>query len=114
MFGIRTPPIENVEGIWQFWQPIYRLPILALFVALAFSYLAWPVRKHLGTLISSTAAIMLGAQFWHAHGGGLYIGWYLPLLLLTVYRPNLEDRLALTVVTEGWWQRRQRLRRAAA
>ena len=37
---------------------------------------------------------MLGTQFWHPYRGGLYMAWYLPLLLLTVFRPNLEDRVA--------------------
>ena len=41
---------------------------------------------------------MVGAQFWHAHDGGIYVAWYLPLLLLTIYRPNLEDRVALATV----------------
>jgi hypothetical protein len=34
------------------------------------------------------------------------MAWYLPLLLLTVFRPNLEDRVALTVLTERWLPRR--------
>jgi hypothetical protein len=41
---------------------------------------------------------MLGTQFWHAYGGGLALAWYLPLLILTVFRPNLEDRVATNVV----------------
>ena len=49
---------------------------------------------------------MLATQFWHAHGGGLYMGWYLPLLLLTIFRPNLEDRVALSVLGESWLERR--------
>jgi hypothetical protein len=50
---------------------------------------------------------MLGTQFWHGQGGGLYIAWYLPMLLLTVFRPNLEDRVALTVLGESWLTRRR-------
>jgi hypothetical protein len=50
-------------------------------------------------LIAYTAAVMVAAQFWHAYGGGLYIGWFLPLLLLTIYRPNLEDRVAIKVIS---------------
>lgn len=108
MFGLRPPTSHPSQGIWQFWDGWYRLPILGLFVALAFSFVAWPEPKNLAHLISGTAAVMIGTQFWHAHGGGIFIAWYLPLLLLTIHRPNLEDRTALTRVAEGWWQARQR------
>jgi hypothetical protein len=53
---------------------------------------------------------MVGAQFWHAHGGGMYVAWYLPLLLLTIFRPNLNERIAIAMVPEGWWQARKRAR----
>jgi hypothetical protein len=56
---------------------------------------------------------MVGAQFWHAHGGGIYVAWYLPLLLLTIHRPNLEDRIALGTVAESWWQTRRKAQAAA-
>ena len=119
MFGVRVPLIEEgLRGIWRtepgFWNGYYRLPILAAFVMLSISFVVWPGRKHLGTLICCTAALMLGAQFWHAYGGGIYVAWYLPLFLMTVFRPNLEDRVALTMVAEGWWQARRRARAAAA
>jgi hypothetical protein len=116
MFGVRLPRTENLQGIWRegFWNSFYRLPMLCAFVALAISFVTWPPRKHLGTLISCTAALMVGAQFWHAHGGGIYIAWYLPLLLLTIYRPNLEDRVAMATVAESWWKSRRRAQAAAA
>jgi hypothetical protein len=50
---------------------------------------------------------MIATQFWHPYGGGLYMAWYLPLVLLTIFRPNLEDRVALTVLGEGWFPRRR-------
>jgi hypothetical protein len=50
---------------------------------------------------------MLGTQFWLAGNGGVYQGWYLPLLLLTVFRPNLEDRVALATLGESWFARRR-------
>jgi hypothetical protein len=116
MFGVRLPMTENLKGIWRkgFWNPLYRLPILFAFVCLAISFVAWPPRKHLGMLISCTAALMVSAQFWHAHDGGIYIAWYLPPLMLTIFRPNLDDRVALAVVSEGWWQARQKARAAQA
>ncbi len=98
MFGIQFPAGEGLSGAWLDWNPVYRYPILAAFVGLSLSFALWPAQKNLGTLISYSAAIMLGTQFWHAHSGGLALAWYLPLLLLTVFRPNVEDRVALTVV----------------
>jgi hypothetical protein len=50
---------------------------------------------------------MLATQFWLPDGGGLYMAWYLPLLLLTIFRPNLEDRVALSVLGEGWFPKRR-------
>jgi len=99
MFGIALPEAVNLSGAWgRFWQPIYRFPIIAAHVGLSLSMALWPAQKNLGTLISYSAAVMLGTQFWHAHSGGLALAWYLPLLLLTMFRPNLEDRTAAAVV----------------
>jgi hypothetical protein len=116
LFGVRLPPTKNLQGIWRegFWNPLYRLPLLFAFCALAISFVVWPVRKTLGTLMSCSAALMVAVQFWHGHHGGIYVAWYLPLLLLTIHRPNLEDRVAATMVSEGWWQARQKAKAARA
>ena len=107
MFGLWFPYREGLEGIWRLeWNPVYRIPVLAAFVAMSGTLAIWPAQKNLGTLLSCSAAVMVATQFWHGFGGGLYIGWYLPLLLLTIFRPNLEDRIALAVLGEGWLPRR--------
>jgi len=112
MFGLWFPVREGLGGIWGLgWDPVYRLPVLAGFIAISGTLAIWPAQKNLGTLLSCSAAIMVATQFWHPDGGGLYVAWYLPLLLLTIFRPNLEDRVALTVLAEGWFARR--VRRAA-
>ncbi len=111
MFGLRLPSTTNLGGIWGTWSSAYRFPILAAFVALSVSFAIWPARKNLGTLISGSAAIMLAAQFWHAYDGGIYIAWFLPLLSLTIFRPNLEDRSALTKLSMGWWLERRRAKK---
>ena len=98
MFGLFLPT-QAPGGIWELgWNPIWRLPVIVGFVILSFFLAAWPAQKNLGTLISCSAAIMVAAQFWHGYGGGLYIAWFLPLLLLTIFRPNLQDRIALKVI----------------
>ncbi|MCC7473882.1 MAG: hypothetical protein IT425_00680 [Pirellulales bacterium] len=100
MFGLQLPQFgEEWSGVWgRFWPPVYRLPLLVAHVGLSLSMVLWPAQKNVGTLIAYSAALMLGTQFWHAHTGGLALAWYLPLLLLTTFRPNLEDRVAATVV----------------
>jgi hypothetical protein len=113
MFGWIIPQMQrvNFEGCWgqplALLDPVYRMPILAAFVALSATMTIWPAQKNLGSLISCSAALMLATQFWDAHRGGLFLGWYLPLLLLTIFRPNLEDRVALSVLGEGWFPKRR-------
>jgi hypothetical protein len=109
MFGLMPPQMENLDGIWRLgWEPVYRYPILTAFVAMCASTVIWPAQKNLGTLLSCSAAVMIATQFWHGFGGGLYMAWYLPLFLLTVFRPNLEDRVATSVLSAGWLPGQQR------
>ena len=100
---------ENLTGFWHYYEAeaVFRIPVIAAFVALCGSLALWPAQKNLGTLLSLSAAVMLGTQFWKGHEGGLYMAWYLPLLILTIFRPNLEDRVALSALGEGWirWRR---------
>jgi hypothetical protein len=111
MFGLWMPKVGGLEGIWANygWDPIYRLPVIATCVALGGSLAIWPAQKNLGTLLSCSAAVMIAVQFWEGHGdgGGMYLAWFLPLALLTIFRPNLEDRVALTVLGEDWFTRRR-------
>jgi hypothetical protein len=106
--GIQYFDGKLADGLWADHSRLpYRIPIIAGFAAVCGSLALWPAQKHLGTLISCTALVMLGTQFWHPYQGGLYMGWYLPLLVLTVFRPNLEDRVALTAVPDLWRTRRR-------
>lgn len=98
MFGLRLPIMDGLSGVWEFWNGWYRVPILAGFFGLSLSFLLWPAEKNLATLMSCSASLMIAVQFWHAHSGGLALAWYLPLMLLVVFRPNLEDRVATGVV----------------
>jgi hypothetical protein len=118
MFGIMQPQSVGLEGVWDLsiggWDPIFRIPVLVACIALCFSFVLWPARKNLGTLLSCSGAVMLTSQFWIGWSGGLYIAWYLPLVLLVIFRPNLEDRVAQTVLIDGWFgSRRSQLSVAA-
>jgi hypothetical protein len=108
MIGLRNPlDVEKFAGFWKYYDPSYRIPVLALFVAICGSMAIWPAQKNLGTLLSCSAAVMLATQFWHAHQGGLCMAWYLPLLILTIFRPNLEDRVSMSAVRPGWGRRKK-------
>jgi hypothetical protein len=110
MFGTKIN-ISDVDGFWatELISKFYRFPAFVAFLVMCLSLALWPAQKNLGTLMSCSAAVMLGTQFWQAHGGGLHMNWYLPLALLTIFRPNLEDRVALSVLGEGWRNRRPQL-----
>jgi hypothetical protein len=81
--------------------------VLAAFIAMMATLAIWPAPKNLGTLMSCTAAVLLGTQFWKAQNGGLFMAWWLPVLLLVVFRPNLENRVALLVLHADWFPRRR-------
>ena len=100
MYGVTTLSLTHAEGFWALHDPAYRLPVMAVFLVLSMSLALWPAQKNLGTLLSCSAAVLLATQFWQAYYAGIYLDWYLPLLILTIFRPNLEDRLASTAVRE--------------
>jgi len=110
MFGWIFPNEVSLEGFWAlpFNDAVFRLPVLAAFVAMMATLAIWPAPKNLGTLLSCSAAVLLGSQFWKAHNGGLFMAWYMPLLLLAVFRPNLENRVALLVLDAEWFPKRRR------
>ncbi|MDO4550893.1 MAG: hypothetical protein Q4C96_06540 [Planctomycetia bacterium] len=88
---------RNAGGFWNQDNNnlFFRIPVISLYVILATVLAFWPSQKNFGTLMSSSAALMIGCQFCHPFEGGLYMAWYLPLLILVIFRPNLEDRIAI-------------------
>ncbi len=108
MFGTIEFALQDLDGIWGLGvHPYVRIPVVVAFVALAFSFAFWPAQKSLATLLNCSAAVMVGAQFCFAYGGGLLMAWYLPLVLLTVFRPNLDDLVASQAVRKFRWSRRK-------
>jgi hypothetical protein len=109
MFGWIYPTDVQLEGFWALPSndDVFRLPVLATFIAMMATLAIWPSPKNLGTLMSCSAAVLLGTQFWKAHNGGLFMAWWLPVLLLVVFRPNLENRVALLMLDAEWFPRRR-------
>jgi len=108
MFGRDAWTLETMAGFWKYHLAVYRIPVAVAFLAGCLAFILWPAQKNLGTLLSCSAAIMLGVMFWYDPGSGIYhMAWFLPLLLLTVFRPNLEDRVALAAVKQSSLLRRR-------
>jgi hypothetical protein len=104
------------ESIWTGAHWAYRMPLFVLFVAFVIGVTVWPSPKNLSHLIALSAALLIGVQFWHADRGGVYVLWYLPLLLLMVFRPNLTAAeppaiepgggLMARIARVAWWRSR--------
>lgn len=104
--------VPTAESYWTGVHWAYRIPVFILYCAFVLTTTFWPRPKDLSHLIALTAAILIGVQFWYADRGGVYVLWYLPLLLLLVFRPNLSDRTPTLLEGEDFVARLgRRLRR---
>jgi len=89
------------ESVWQGAHWAYRVPIFVLFVGFLCVVAVWPNPKNLSHLIALSAAVLMGVQFWYGDRGGLYVLWYMPVLLMMVFRPNLVLAEAPAIVPGG-------------
>jgi hypothetical protein len=96
-----------------FWQDIpsqsvarmpaaYRVPIFIASMTLVLTSTLWPSPKNLAHVLALSAATLLSIQFWYADRGGVYVLWYLPLLLLLAFRPNLAASQPPTPPPDDW------------
>jgi hypothetical protein len=91
-------PDPDTPGFWQAWpnagpsnwHAAYRVPIFIASMTLVLLSAFWPAPKNLAHVIALSAAVLLSIQFWYADRGGVYVLWFLPLLLLMMFRPNLS------------------------
>jgi hypothetical protein len=91
------------ESIWKGIHWAYRIPVFIAFLAFVIATFFWPSPKNLAHVLALSAAVLIGIQFWYAEQGGVYVLWYLPLMLLLVFRPNLSDRQPLAIPAESDW-----------
>jgi hypothetical protein len=84
---------EAVDGVgfWRLYNPAYRIPVFAAFVVLLVSLTIWPQKKTVESLLANSAAIIVATQFWYPDQGGIYVLWYLPVMLLVTFRPRLVN-----------------------
>lgn len=95
--------VPKEEGFWMGLHWAYRIPVFIAYVAFVLATAFWPTPKNLAHVVALSAAVLIGIQFWYADQGGIYILWYLPYLLLLVFRPNLSDRRPRPIVPEKDW-----------
>ncbi|MEX1232843.1 MAG: hypothetical protein WEB58_21530 [Planctomycetaceae bacterium] len=79
----------DAEGFWTRYGDAYRMPVFVTFVLMLIGLTVWPWQKNLEDLMSHSAAIVVATQFWYPQQGGIYLLWYIPLLLIVVFRPRL-------------------------
>lgn len=87
ILSFETP--ESTTGFWIHSLRYYRIPVIVSFFLLLIGLTFWPRRKSVEHLVSASAAILTATQFWYPQQGGVYVLWYLPLLLVAMFRPRL-------------------------
>ena len=87
-------PANTSTGFWGPHEAAYSIPVFAAYLVMVVALTIWPRRKSLSHVIPYSAAIVIGTQFWYPQQGGVYVLWYLPLLLLVVFRPLMTNHFA--------------------
>ncbi len=77
---------QSVEGL----QHLLRLPLMILFGCVFVSVTLWPRYKQLSHLVAHSTVLVVLSQLWYPEAMGVYVLWYLPVLLLVVFRPRLR------------------------
>jgi hypothetical protein len=95
--------IPETESFWTGVHSAYRIPVFVVFLTFVAGTMFWPAPKTLAHVIALTTAIFISLQWWFADQGGTYVLWYLPLMLLLIFRPNLQDRIAPLIDKETDW-----------
>jgi len=86
--GLSSWMPDQMSGFWAANGSTLRCFVIVGFLIFTVA-LIFRLRGSVEMLISGSAAIMLASQFWHHVDGGLQMAWYLPLLVLTLLRPNM-------------------------
>jgi hypothetical protein len=87
---VLTFQADGGVGFWSLYNPAYRIPVFATFMVMLIALTIWPQRKNLEHLLAHSTAVVVATQFWYPHQGGIYVLWYLPLMLVVTFRPRLN------------------------
>jgi hypothetical protein len=96
----------DTTGAWAGIDGVYRMPVFVTFLVMIGWLCRWPKAKTVEPLLARSAAVIVGMQFWYPQDGGVYLLWYVPLLLVVMFRPTLTQLTAPPV--GSWvWRREQ-------
>lgn len=99
---IKAAEAEHAANRLSPGMAAYRVPVFVASMALIGLSLFWPRPKNLGHVVALSAAVLISFQFWYADRGGVYVLWFLPLLLLLVFRPNLTECVPADLPKDDW------------
>ncbi|MCH2212981.1 MAG: hypothetical protein MK110_16885 [Fuerstiella sp.] len=71
-------------------QIFLRITLAAAFFVMLTAMTVIPRRRNLENLLANSTALVVAAQLWYPEDIGTYVLWYLPLLMLVMFRPRLD------------------------
>lgn len=92
----------DTTGFWALiadsWH--YRLPVFIAYLIVIVMLTLRRGQRTLEHLIADSTLVVVGTQLWYPQSGGVHLLWYLPLLLMVVFRPRLMHLLPPQVEPE--------------
>ena len=103
----------DASGFWNSQNRVYLIPVFVAYLVILLLLTIFPRKKTMEHLMAHSTALIVGIQFWYPREGGIYLLWYLPLLLMVAMRPRLAhlrlpDQQSSTEVTRKTSQASQR------
>ncbi|HWL07776.1 MAG TPA: hypothetical protein VNQ76_05210 [Planctomicrobium sp.] len=83
--------VHQESGFWGNlgYLSVYRLPVMVAYFIMLVIMTIWPKDRTVEALLAQSTAAIVGTQLWYTAEGGVYLLWYLPLMLMVVFRPRL-------------------------
>lgn len=85
LFDAATPLPDQPIG-----KVFLRITLAAFFFVMLVAMTVIPRKRNLENLLANSTALIVAAQLWYPEDVGTYVLWYLPLLLLVMFRPRLD------------------------
>ncbi len=83
---------NTISGTAEVGMIIIRIMMGALFFVMMTALTVIPRPRNFENLLGNSTCLIVAAQLWYPEDIGHYVLWYLPLLLMIIFRPRL-DRL---------------------